>query len=385
VADEAVEHLNRRGEKVGLVKVRLYRPFDSACFARTLPASVKAIAVLDRTKEPGAAGEPLYQDCLTALMEHSLGSPGQKRQMPLVLGGRYGLSSKEFTPAMVKAVFDNLAAAAPKNHFTVGITDDVSFTSLPVDGQYSTEPDEVIRAQFYGLGSDGTVGANKNTIKIIGENTAYCAQGYFVYDSKKSGSMTVSHLRFGKDPIRSSYLITRANFIACHQPIFLERFDMLRDLVPGGTFLLNSPHSREEIWRRLPTPVQQALQERRARKRNHGSGVSGFLQRFEEVRRLQTRSGAHRISQVRRFGSHDRETLFFHSRSERFFGSGGRPPIGVRRDYGHLLLSARGAGGFVRQHEAQRLRWLEQSPGLFGSAPGERQQQCRKPARGLPW
>jgi pyruvate-ferredoxin/flavodoxin oxidoreductase len=265
VADEAVEHLNRHGEKVGLVKVRLYRPFDSARFARTLPASVKAIAVLDRTKEPGAAGEPLYQDCLTALMEHPLGSPGQKREMPLIVGGRYGLSSKEFTPAMVKAVFDNLAAAAPKNHFTVGITDDVSFTSLPVDAQYSTEPDEVIRAQFYGLGSDGTVGANKNTIKIIGENTAYCAQGYFVYDSKKSGSMTVSHLRFGKDPIRSSYLITRANFIACHQPIFLERFDMLRDLVPGGTFLLNSPHSREEIWQRLPTPVQQALQERRAR------------------------------------------------------------------------------------------------------------------------
>jgi pyruvate-ferredoxin/flavodoxin oxidoreductase len=262
VAHEAVEHLNRRGEKLGLVKVRLYRPFDSARFLRALPASVKAIAVLDRTKEPGAAGEPLYQDCVTALAEDRSGGP---RQPPLIVGGRYGLSSKEFTPAMVKAVFDNLAAPAPKNHFTVGITDDVSMTSLPVEADFSTEPDDVIRALFYGLGSDGTVGANKNSIKIIGENTPYCAQGYFVYDSKKSGSMTVSHLRFGRQPIRSSYLITRANFVACHQPVFLERYDMLRNLVPGGTFLLNSPFSREEIWPRLPTPVQRALLDRRAR------------------------------------------------------------------------------------------------------------------------
>ncbi|MGA2176758.1 MAG: pyruvate:ferredoxin (flavodoxin) oxidoreductase [Verrucomicrobiota bacterium] len=265
VAQEAVEHLNRRGEKLGLVKVRLYRPFDSARFVQALPASVRAIAVLDRTKEPGAAGEPLYQDCVTALFEHRLGGPRPAAEMPVIVGGRYGLSSKEFTPAMVKAVFDNLAAPAPKNHFTVGITDDVSFTSLPVDAQFSTEPDDVIRALFYGLGADGTVGANKNSIKIIGENTPYCAQGYFVYDSKKSGSMTVSHLRFGQQPIRSSYLITRANFIACHQPLFLERYDMLRDLVPGGTFLLNSPFSREEIWPRLPTPVQQALLDCKAR------------------------------------------------------------------------------------------------------------------------
>jgi pyruvate-ferredoxin/flavodoxin oxidoreductase len=265
VAHEAVEYLNRRGGKLGLIKVRLYRPFDSARFLQALPASVRAIAVLDRTKEPGAAGEPLYQDCVTALFEHRPGGPLPAREFPVVVCGRYGLSSKEFTPAMVKAVFDNLAAAEPKNHFTVGITDDVSFTSLPVDAQFSTEPDEVIRALFYGLGADGTVGANKNSIKIIGENTPNCAQGYFVYDSKKSGSMTVSHLRFGREQIRSSYLITRANFVACHQPVFLERCDMLRDLVPGGTFLLNSPYSKEEIWQRLPTPVQQALLDRKAR------------------------------------------------------------------------------------------------------------------------
>jgi pyruvate-ferredoxin/flavodoxin oxidoreductase len=261
IAHEAVEYLNRRGEKVGLVKVRLYRPFDSARFLQALPPSVKAVAVLDRTKEPGAAGEPLYQDCVTALFEQRAGGPLPAR----VVCGRYGLSSKEFTPAMVKAVFDNLAAPDPKNHFTVGITDDVSFTSLPVDAEFSTEPDDVIRALFYGLGADGTVGANKNSIKIIGENTPNCAQGYFVYDSKKSGSMTVSHLRFGKEQIRSSYLITRANFVACHQPVFLERYDMLRDLVPGGTFLLNSPYSKDEIWQRLPTPVQKGLLDRKAR------------------------------------------------------------------------------------------------------------------------
>jgi pyruvate-ferredoxin/flavodoxin oxidoreductase len=265
VAEEAVEYLNRRGEKLGLVKVRLYRPFDSARFVQALPRTAKSIAVLDRTKEPGATGEPLYQDCVTALVEHGLGGPRRARALPVIVGGRYGLSSKEFTPAMVKAVFDNLAAPVPKNHFTVGINDDVSHTSLPVDAEFSTEPDDVIRAVFYGLGSDGTVGANKNSIKIIGENTPYCAQGYFVYDSKKSGSMTVSHLRFGRQPIRSSYLITRANFVACHQPMFLDRYDMLRHLVPGGIFLLNSPLSREEIWARLPTPVQKALLERKAR------------------------------------------------------------------------------------------------------------------------
>ncbi len=284
VAQEAVEYLNGRGEKLGLVKVRLYRPFDGARFLQALPATVKTIAVLDRTKEPGAVGEPLYQDCVTALVEGRAGS------MPVIVGGRYGLSSKEFTPAMVKAVFENLALAAPRNHFTVGITDDVSHTSLAVDGEFSTEPEEVIRAVFYGLGSDGTVGANKNSIKIIGENTPYCAQGYFVYDSKKSGSMTVSHLRFGRQPIRSSYLITRANFVACHQPAFLERYDMLRNLAPGGTFLLNSPLGREEIWPLLPTPVQRALLEKKARfyvidatSVAHASGMGGRINTIMQV------------------------------------------------------------------------------------------------------
>jgi pyruvate-ferredoxin/flavodoxin oxidoreductase len=264
-AHEAVEHLTQRGEKIGIIKVRLYRPFDGKRFVESLPASVKSIAVLDRTKEPGASGEPLYQDVIAALFEGQASGWGKLKALPKVLGGRYGLSSKEFTPAMVKAVFDNLAAPAPKNHFTVGINDDVSHTSLPWDEEFSTEPDNVIRAMFYGLGADGTVGANKNSIKIIGEETPNFAQGYFVYDSKKSGSMTVSHLRFGPQPIRSTYLITRANFVACHQPIFLERYDMVKNLVPGGTLLLNTPFSPTEIWQQLPTPVQQALLDKKVR------------------------------------------------------------------------------------------------------------------------
>jgi pyruvate-ferredoxin/flavodoxin oxidoreductase len=259
VAHEAVEDLNKRGAKVGVVKVRLYRPFDTAHFIAALPGTVKAIAVLDRTKEPGATGEPLYQDCVSALFENASSGHGRFKVLPKVVGGRYGLSSKEFTPAMVKGVFDNLAHVTPQNHFTIGITDDVSHTSLEYDPEFSTEPDEVIRALFYGLGADGTVGANKNSIKIIGEETANFAQGYFVYDSKKSGSMTVSHLRFGPKPIRSSYLISRANFVACHQPGFLERYDMLKSLVKSGTFLLNTPYSKGEIWSRLPTPVQKEL------------------------------------------------------------------------------------------------------------------------------
>jgi pyruvate-ferredoxin/flavodoxin oxidoreductase len=265
VAHETVEDLNKRGAKVGVLKVRLYRPFDSANFVAALPATVKAIAVLDRTKEPGAAGEPLYQDCVSALFENASARNARFTVLPKVVGGRYGLSSKEFTPAMVKAVLDNLAHVVPQNHFTIGITDDVSHTSLPFDPEFSTEPDDVIRALFYGLGADGTVGANKNSIKIIGEETANFAQGYFVYDSKKSGSMTVSHLRFGPKPIRSSYLISRANFVACHQPGFLERYDMLKSLVKGGTFLLNTPYSKDEIWPRLPTPVQEQLLERKVR------------------------------------------------------------------------------------------------------------------------
>jgi pyruvate-ferredoxin/flavodoxin oxidoreductase len=258
-AHEAVEHLIRKGEKVGVVKVRLYRPFDGKRFMEALPHTVRSIAVLDRTKEPGATGEPLFQDCIAALYEGLGQGWGQISTLPRVVGGRYGLSSKEFTPAMVKAVFDNLAKPQPQNHFTVGINDDVSGSSLVCDADFSTEPESVIRALFYGLGADGTVGANKNSIKIIGEETENYAQGYFVYDSKKSGSMTVSHLRFGPEPIRSSYLVSRANFVACHQPMFLERYDMLKSLVPGGTFLLNTPHSEMDIWSKLPTPLQQSL------------------------------------------------------------------------------------------------------------------------------
>jgi pyruvate-ferredoxin/flavodoxin oxidoreductase len=264
-AHEAVEALVAKGEKVGILKVRLYRPFDGARFVAALPASTKKIAVLDRTKEPGATGEPLYQDVVTALMEETAAGRSQLKGVPQVLTGRYGLSSKEFTPAMVKAVFENLSSATPKNHFTVGINDDVSHTSLPWEADFSTEPKSVVRALFYGLGADGTVGANKNSIKIIGEETDNYAQGYFVYDSKKSGSMTVSHLRFGPQPIRSTYLITSANFIACHQPTFLERYEMLRPLAPGGTFLLNTPFTKEEAWSKLPTPVQQTLLAKQAK------------------------------------------------------------------------------------------------------------------------
>ncbi len=258
-AQEAVEFLNAQGAKVGVLKVRLFRPFCPKALIESLPATVKSIAVLDRTKEPGALGEPLYLDMVAGLTEAIASGYGKLKAMPKILCGRYGLSSKEFTPAMVKAVFDNLAAAKPKNHFTVGITDDVSNTSLPFDPEFSTESDKVVRAMFYGLGSDGTVGANKNSIKIIGENTENYAQGYFVYDSKKAGAVTVSHLRFGPAPIRSTYLISKANFVACHQPVFLERYDMLQPLVPGGTFLLNTANSKEEVWNKLPRIMQEQI------------------------------------------------------------------------------------------------------------------------------
>ncbi|HXP60569.1 MAG TPA: pyruvate:ferredoxin (flavodoxin) oxidoreductase [Dongiaceae bacterium] len=258
-AHETVEHLNQRGASLGLLKVRLFRPFDPRRLIEALPPTVKAVAVLDRTKEPGAQGEPLYLDIVAGLNEGVTSGWGRLRSMPKVLCGRYGLSSKEFTPSMVKAVFDNLAAPDPKNHFTVGIQDDVTWTSLSCDPDFSTEPDNVVRAQFYGLGSDGTVGANKNTIKIIGENTKNYAQGYFVYDSKKAGAVTLSHLRFGPAPIRSTYLVSRANFVACHQPVFLDRYDMLAALNPGGTFLLNTRFGRDEIWDTLPRPVQEGL------------------------------------------------------------------------------------------------------------------------------
>lgn len=251
---ETIDYLNARGEKLGVLKVRLFRPFAAALFADALPKSVRAIAVLDRTKEPGSGGEPLYLDVVNALYENWESAP-----LPRIVGGRYGLSSKEFTPAMVKAIYENLAQPKPKNHFTIGIIDDVSHTSLAFDPDFSIEPETTVRALFYGLGADGTVGANKNSIKIIGENTDNYAQGYFVYDSKKSGSMTISHLRFGKQPIRSTYLITKANFVACHQPNFLERYDILRDAVEGGTFLLNTPYGPEEIWDRLPRRVQEQI------------------------------------------------------------------------------------------------------------------------------
>ncbi|MBZ0299085.1 MAG: pyruvate:ferredoxin (flavodoxin) oxidoreductase, partial [Anaerolineae bacterium] len=254
---ETIDYLNAHGEKVGMISVRLYRPFSAEHFLAALPATTKAIAVLDRTKEPGGAGEPLYLDCVNAIFESF--AAGRLNQMPKVVGGRYGLSSKEFNPAMVKGVLDNLALDNPKNHFTVGIVDDVSHTSLDYDPNFSAESDTVIRALFYGLGSDGTVGANKNSIKIIGENTDNHAQGYFVYDSKKSGGTTVSHLRFGPQPIHSTYQIDKANFVACHQPIFLERYDMLENIVPGGTFLLNTAFDPSEAWNQLPRVMQEHI------------------------------------------------------------------------------------------------------------------------------
>jgi pyruvate-ferredoxin/flavodoxin oxidoreductase len=252
-AHETVDALLATGDKVGVLKVRLYRPWAADRLVAALPKTVKNIAVLDRTKEPGAGGEPLYLDVVTALNEAWEGA------MPKVVGGRYGLSSKEFTPAMVKAVFDNLAQPRPKNHFTVGILDDVSHTSLDYDPRFSTESDRVVRAMFYGLGADGTVGANKNSIKIIGEETDNYAQGYFVYDSKKSGSTTVSHLRFGPTPIRSTYLIEQANFVGCHQWGFLERMDILKSAAPGATLLINSPYPPEEIWDHLPIKAQEEI------------------------------------------------------------------------------------------------------------------------------
>jgi pyruvate-ferredoxin/flavodoxin oxidoreductase len=257
VAHETVERLVAEGERVGVVKVRLYRPFDARAFLATLPKTTRAIAVLDRTKEPGAIGEPLYLDVVTALAE--------ARAEPRVVGGRYGLSSKEFTPAMVKAVLDELAKPNPKNHFTIGIRDDVSHLSLAYDAAWDIEPGDVVRAVFFGLGSDGTVGSNKNTIKIIGEGTDNYAQGYFVYDSKKSGAVTISHLRFGPRPIRSSYLISKASFVGCHQPQFVDRYDVLDLAEPGATFLLNTPHTAERVWDTLPREVQESIVDKKLR------------------------------------------------------------------------------------------------------------------------
>ncbi|MDY6985367.1 MAG: pyruvate:ferredoxin (flavodoxin) oxidoreductase [Candidatus Thermoplasmatota archaeon] len=257
---ETVKYLNERGEKVGMVKVSLYRPFSVKHFVEALPKAVKKIAVLDRTKEPGSVGEPLYIDVVTAIRE-----AGFPESEPIVVGGRYGLSSKEFTPAMVRGIFDELAKDNPKNHFTVGINEDITHSSLDYDQDFYIEPPERTRAVFYGLGSDGTVSANKNSIKIIGEETDNYAQGYFVYDSRKAGSLTTSHLRFGRDPISSPYLIQRANFIACHQFSFVERFDVLRTAEPGATFLLNSPYPADEVWDHLPITMQKEIIGKRLR------------------------------------------------------------------------------------------------------------------------
>ncbi|MCL2349248.1 MAG: pyruvate:ferredoxin (flavodoxin) oxidoreductase, partial [Planctomycetaceae bacterium] len=255
--EEYIDYIN--DAKIGLVIVRLYRPFDVKAFFAAMPKTVKKVAVLDRTKEPGAIGEPLFQDVLSAFAENWSGA------MPVIIGGRYGLSSKEFTPAMVKAIYDELAKAAPKKRFTVGINDDAGKLSLDYDPNFSTEKDDVVRAMFYGLGSDGTVGANKDTTKIVGENTHLYAQGYFVYDSKKAGSVTVSHLRFSPRPIKGSYLVTKANFVACHQFVFTEKLDMLANVIPGGTFLLNSPYGPNDVWQHLPKELQKEIIDKKLR------------------------------------------------------------------------------------------------------------------------
>jgi len=264
-AQETVEYLMEKGEKVGLIKVRLYRPFSIKHFINSLPKTVKTIAALDRTKEPGSIGEPLYADIVTAIQEGISEGIAPFKKTPKIIGGRYGLSSKEFTPAMVKGLFEETKKEVPKNHFTIGINDDVTHTSISYDPNFSTEPADRTRAVFYGLGSDGTVGANKNSIKIIGEETDNYAQGYFVYDSRKAGSLTISHLRFGPTPIHSPYLVSQANFVACHQFSFLERYDVLKTAQPGAIFLLNSHYSAEEVWEHLPYSVQQTIIEKNLR------------------------------------------------------------------------------------------------------------------------
>ncbi len=258
-AEATARYLIERGEKVGVVNVHLFRPFSVSHFVRALPPTARAIAVLDRTKEPGSAGEPLYLDVVTAISEARGQGIAPFEDAVQIIGGRYGLASKEFTPAMVKAVFDELRKANPLNHFTVGINDDVTHTSLPYDSRFSIEHPQTVRCVFWGLGADGTVGANKNAIKIIGEETDNYAQGYFVYDSKKSGSVTISHLRFGPQPITAPYLISAANFVACHQFNFVERFNLLDTIEPGGIFLLNSPYGPHEVWEHLPIEIQTAI------------------------------------------------------------------------------------------------------------------------------
>ena len=257
VIEETIDTLQREGRKLGVISVRLFRPFSVDHMISVLPASCRRVAVLDRTKEPGSAGEPLYQDVVTALAEAF--NDGRISHLPKITGGRYGLSSKEFTPAMARGVFDNMASEQPKNHFTVGINDDVTFTSIEYDASFNIEPDNVTRAMFFGLGSDGTVSANKNSIKIIGDGTDLYCQGYFVYDSKKAGSQTTSHLRFGPEPIKAPYLVSSANFIACHKANFIDQVEMLNNAADNAVFLLNSPVPADKIWQELPRPVQQQI------------------------------------------------------------------------------------------------------------------------------
>ena len=258
-AHETVDYLVKKGEKVGVVKVRLYRPFSVKHLMDVIPASVTKIAVLDRTKEPGAVGEPLYVDVIGAIEEAMADGAAPFKVFPKIVGGRFGLGSKEFTPAMVKGVFDDLDSAKPLNHFAVGVEDDVTGNSIKYDASFSTADEHTFRGMFYGLGADGTVSANKNSIKIIGDETDNWAQGFFVYDSKKAGSVTVSHLRFGKNPIRKAYLIDRANFVACHNTSFLEKYDMLKNIEEGGTFLLTSRHGPNEVWDTMPREVQKQI------------------------------------------------------------------------------------------------------------------------------
>ncbi len=305
-ARETAAFLRGRGERVGVLQVRLYRPFSAAAFLAALPESCRAVAVLEQTKEPGATGEPLYLDVVTTLAQAL--ATGMRKTMPRVVGGRYGLGSKNFNPAQAKAVFDALRNPEPRNGFTVGIDDDVSHTSLPIDPDFSIEADDVTRALFFGLGADGTVGANENSVRIIAESPDMHAQGYFVYDSHKSGAQTVSHLRFGKRPIRSPYLVESAGFIACHQAEFLDRIDMLERAAEGGVFLLNTPHGPDAVWDRLPRSVQQRIIERKLRfhvidaskvAREAGLGgrintvlqtcffaISGVLPREDAIRRI---------------------------------------------------------------------------------------------------
>jgi pyruvate-ferredoxin/flavodoxin oxidoreductase len=264
-AEEAAEYLIAKGEKVGVLKVRLFRPFSLEHFVQALPRTVKAIAVLDRTKEPGSLGEPLYEDVRTAIGEALSAGTLKLKDAPIIVGGRYGLGSYEFTGAMAKSVFDNLKEKSPKNHFTVGINDDVTHSSLSFDPAFSSEPAGVHRAMFYGLGADGTIGANKNSIKIIGKATDNFVQGYFVLDSKKSGSITISHLRFGKKPIKSTYLISRASFLACHKFSFLPKYDMLSQADDGAVFLLNSPYGKDEVWEKIPVEVQKQIIDKKLR------------------------------------------------------------------------------------------------------------------------